>query len=118
MIDLGLLKYFFGIEVEQFEKWIFICQNNYARYLLKIFRMDNCKPVPTPVATGTKLNKDVERSDVNPTLFKRLVSILMYLIATRLDIMQGVSFISIFMETPNDTHWSAWKKDSKIHNMK
>ena len=66
--------------------------------------MENCKPVPTPVATSTKLSKDDEGLDVNPTLFKILVGSLMYLMATRRDIMQGVSLISIFMETPKDTH--------------
>ena len=73
MPNLGLMKYFLGIEVEKSEKGIFIFQNKYARDLLKRFRMDNCKHVPTPVATGTNLSKDDERSDVNLTLFKRLL---------------------------------------------
>ena len=72
--------------------------------------MGNCKPVPTPFATVTKLSKDDEGSYINPNLFKILVGILMYLTATRLDIMQGVSLISRFMETPKDTHWSAGKR--------
>ena len=49
--------------------------------------MENCKHVPTPIAIGTKLSKDDEGSDVNPNLFKKLVGILMYLIATRPYIM-------------------------------
>ena len=60
MTDLSLVIYFLGQEVEQSERGIFICQNKYVRYLLKIFRMDNCKPVPTPVVTGTMLSKDDE----------------------------------------------------------
>ena len=72
--------------------------------------MENCKHVPTPVATGAKLSKDDEGSDVNPTLFKRLVGNLMYITATRSDIMQGVSLISKFMEPPKDTHWSVGKR--------
>ena len=72
--------------------------------------MVNCKHVPTAVATSTKLSKDDEGSYVNPTLFKRLVGSLMYLIATRPDIMQGMRLISIFMEAPKGTHWSAGKR--------
>ena len=87
MIDLGLMKYFLGIEIEKFEKGIFIFQNKYARDLLKRFRMENCKLGPTPVPIGTNLSNDDEGSNVNPTIFKRLVVSLMYLIATRPDIM-------------------------------
>eukprot|EP00253_Pinus_taeda_P006398 PITA_06398 len=110
MIDIGLMKYFLGIEIDKSKKGIFICQNKHAKDLSKRFRMENCKPVPMLVAIGTKLSKDYEGSDVKPTLFKRLVDNLMYLIVTRLDIIQGVSLISIFMETPKDTHWSAGKR--------
>ena len=83
MKNLRLMKYFLSIEVEKSEKGIFIFQNKYARDLLKRFKMDNYKHVPTPVATATKLSKDDEGSYVNPNLFKILVGRLMYLIATR-----------------------------------
>ena len=80
MTDLGPMKYFLGIEFEKFEKWILIFKNKYARYLLKRFGNENCKPVPTGVATCTKLSKDDEGSNIDPTLFKRLVGSLMHLL--------------------------------------
>lgn len=109
MTYLGLMKYFFGIEVEQSKKGIFIFQNKYAKYFLKRFRIDNCKSVPKPIATWVKLSKDDEGLDVNRTILKILLTNFMYLTSTRPDIMQGVSLISRFMETPKGTHWREWK---------
>ena len=100
MNDLGLMKFFMGIQVQQFESGIFISQSKYANIVLKIFNMSNCKATPTPLITGLKLSKDDDGSTVDPTLFKRLVGSLMYLTATRLDIMYGVSLISRFMDSP------------------
>jgi len=72
--------------------------------------MESCKPTPTPVAIVTKLSKDDEGSYVNPTLFKILVGSLMYLTATRPNIIQGVSLTSRFMESPKDSHWKVGKE--------
>ena len=104
MTDLGLMKFFLDIEVQQSESGIFISQYKYASEVLKRFNMSNCKTTPTPV-----MSKDDEGSTIDPMLFKRLVGILMYLIATRPDIMYGVSLISRFMESPKDSHWQAGK---------
>jgi hypothetical protein len=79
MTDLGLMKYFLGIEVDQSDDGIFICQTKYENEVLKRFRMLNCKPATTPMATGTKLSKDDVGSYVDPTLYKKLVGSLMYL---------------------------------------
>ena len=110
MIDLGLMKFFMGIEVQQYESGIFISQSKYANTVFKRFNMSNCKAVSTRVITGLKLSKDNDGSTVDPTLFKRLVGSLMYLTTTRLDIMYGVSMISRFMESPKDSHWQVGKR--------
>ena len=39
MTDLGLMKLFLGIEVQQFESGIFISQSKYTSIVLKIFNM-------------------------------------------------------------------------------
>ena len=104
MIDLGFMKFFLGIEVQQSESGIFISQTKYASEVLKIFNMSNWKTAPTLVITGLKLSKDDDGSIVDPTLFKRLVGSLMYLTATRPDITYGVILISRFMESPKESH--------------
>ena len=98
-------EFFLGIEVQQSESSIFISRSKYASGVLKIFNMFNCKIVPTPIITSLKLGKDDDESNVYPMMFKRLVGSLMYLTATRRDIMYGVSLISRFMESPKDSHW-------------
>ena len=72
--------------------------------------MSNYKTCPTPVITSLKLSKDDEGSIVDPTMFKRLVGSLMYLTATRPDIVYDVSLISRFMDSPKDSHWKVGKR--------
>ena len=104
MIDLGLMNFFLGIEVQQSKSGIFISQTKYASEVLKIFNMSNCNTTPTPVITGLQLSKDDEGSTIDSTLFKKLVRSLMYLTVIRPDITYGVSLISRFMESPKDSH--------------
>ena len=73
MIDLGLMKYFLGLEVTQNAHGIFICQHKYATDVLHRFGMDKCKPAETPIALGTKLTKNDDRPAVNSTLYKQMV---------------------------------------------
>lgn len=110
MTDLGLMKYFLGIEVSQLESGMFISQSKYASDLLKRFKMLECKAAATPIALGTKLSKNDQGKSIDQTLYKRLVGSLMYLTATRPDIMFAVSLISRFMESPKDSHWQTGKR--------
>ena len=58
MSDLGMMKYFLGIEVIQNEVGIFICQRKYAREVLEKFGMENSNSVKNPIISGTRLSKD------------------------------------------------------------
>ena len=72
--------------------------------------MINSKATPTLFIIGLKLSKEDEGSKVDPTLFKRMVNILMYLTTTQPDMMYGESLISRFMETPKESHWKERKR--------
>lgn len=110
MSDLGRMKYFLGVEVKQCSNGIFICQRRYAREVLTKFGMENSNAVKNPIVTGTKLFKDKNGVKVDETLFKQVVGSLMYLTATRPDLMYGVSLISRFMSNPTMSHWLAAKR--------
>ena len=72
--------------------------------------MKNCNSVSTPTEIGLKLIKDPEERKVNSTLYKQIVGSLLYLTATRPDIMHVVSLISRYMECPREMHLLAAKR--------
>ena len=73
MTDIGLMAYYLGIEIKQKEERIFISQESYANEILKKFKMDDCKPISTPIECGIKLSKNDEARKVDTTLFKSLI---------------------------------------------
>ncbi|EOY09250.1 Uncharacterized protein TCM_024658 [Theobroma cacao] len=87
MSELGEMSYFLGLEIQQRSEFICLHQKKYARKLLKRFKMEGCKPMSTPLATATKLCKDDGRTLVDVTQYRKLIGCLLYLSASRLDIM-------------------------------
>ncbi|XP_061339070.1 uncharacterized mitochondrial protein AtMg00810-like [Gastrolobium bilobum] len=104
MFDLGMMHYFFDIRVVQSSDGIFISQKKYVEDILDWFQLKGCNPVNTPVECGLKLHKDHVGKKVDNTLYKQIVGSLMYLNATRLDIIYSVSLISRHMENPIELH--------------
>ncbi|TXG51252.1 hypothetical protein EZV62_023776 [Acer yangbiense] len=104
MTDIGLMSYYLGIEVKQKEYGVFISQEGYARELLKKFKMNDCKPISTPIECGVKLSKYDEGEPVDATSFKSLVGSLRYLTYTRPNILYAVGLVSRYMKAPITTH--------------
>jgi hypothetical protein len=75
--------------------------------LLKEIDKLRCKPAKTPIETNIKLNtkNNEPLKDINH--FQRLVGKLIYLTATRLDLLLVVSQISQFMHAPRTPHLDA-----------
>ncbi|CAL5327713.1 unnamed protein product [Camellia sinensis] len=101
MTDLGLMTYFLGLEVQQSQNEVFICQKKYAREILKKFQMEECKAINTPMGQKEKLSKEDGASKVDEGYYRSLIGCLMYLTATRPDILFVVSLLSRFM------HWQS-----------
>ena len=57
MSDLGEMAYFLGMEINQMQQGIFVCQQKYTAEILKKFDMQNCKPISTPLVQNAKLSR-------------------------------------------------------------
>ena len=85
MIDLGLLRQFLGLEIEQYERGIILSQPKYASDLINNFNMAYCKAYKCPFLSGIKLGEFGNSPLVDCTLYKKLVGSLIYITHTQND---------------------------------
>jgi len=103
---MGGLNFFLGLQVKQVEHGIFLCQAKYCRELLKKFNMENCKEASTLIATGCYLDADETGVDVDQTKFRQLIRSLLYLTASRPNIMFVCVYAPDFkLNQRNHTMW-------------
>ena len=101
---IGELTYFLGLQVVQKEDGIQIHQQKYLREILKKYSMDSSKPFPTPISTTTKLDADLNGEKVDETLYRGIVGSLMYITASRPDIVFAVSLCARAQSDPRASH--------------
>ncbi|KAJ9544417.1 hypothetical protein OSB04_024124 [Centaurea solstitialis] len=87
MSMMGELTYFLGLQIKQSEKGIFINQGKYVLDMLKKFDLTSCTPMKTPMAPPLSLDKDSKGKPVDVTLYRGMIGSLLYLTASRPDIM-------------------------------
>nr|XP_017187364.2 uncharacterized protein LOC108173209 [Malus domestica] len=101
--DLGILKYFIGIEIAHSHKGCFLNQRKCVIDLLREANMTDCKPTSTPLNSNLKLQS---HGDLIPNIeyYQRLVGKLIYLTITRPNIAYAVNLVSQFMHAPSMDH--------------
>lgn len=110
MSMLGELSYFLGLHISQLDKGIFISHTKYTREMLEKFQMEDNKPVNIPMVIGCKISKDDESPSVDQTLYKSMIGSLLYLIASRPNIVQAVCKVERFQSSPKQSHVNAVRR--------
>ncbi|GJY52395.1 putative ribonuclease H-like domain-containing protein [Tanacetum coccineum] len=110
MSSMGELTFFLGLQVKQKEDGIFISQDKYVAEILKKFDFMNVKTASTLIESQRPLTKDEEAANVDVHLYRSMIGSLMYLTASRPDIMFAVCNCSRFQVTPKASHYSAVKR--------
>ncbi|GJX39463.1 retrovirus-related pol polyprotein from transposon TNT 1-94 [Tanacetum coccineum] len=109
MSMMGELNFFFGLQIKQMEDGIFFNQSKYIKEMLKKIGLEDCKPMKTPMSSNTKLTKDEVCESVDSTKYRGVICSLLYLTASRLDIMFIVCLCARFQEAPKTFHLEAFK---------
>jgi hypothetical protein len=66
--------------------------------------MTKCNPMPMPLLENGKLDKDEQEEDANLTLYCWIISKLIYLTNSHLDLTYVVGILSRYMNQPKKTH--------------
>lgn len=107
MKDLGVLKYFLGIEVARSPTGFYLCQRKYATDIVTETGLLGCKPGGSPMDQNHQLSLAKSPFMYDPEKYRRLDGRIFYLLATRPDLTYAVHILSRFMKALKEEHWLA-----------
>jgi len=107
---IGELSFFLGFQIKQLKDGTFIGQERYARDLLKKFKMNDCKITETPMSSSEHLDADANGKPVDQKLYRSMIGSLLYLCASRPNIMFSVCLCAHFQDRPQESHLTAVKR--------
>ena len=90
MSMIGEFNYFLRLQIKQLKDDIFINQDKYIKDLLKRFKMEDAKTMAMLMSSSIKLINEEQGKSINTTMYKGMMSSLLYLIASRPNIILSV----------------------------
>ena len=114
MKDLGATKKILGMRITRDRKncKLMLSQGEYIEKVLQRFRMQNAKPISTPLASHFKLSKHMCRETreeidyMSKIPYSSAVGSLMYaMVCTRPDIAYAVGFVSRYINNLGKENW-------------
>ncbi|KAI3757561.1 hypothetical protein L6452_05102 [Arctium lappa] len=86
------------------------CQGKYVKDMLKKFDLTQTSAMKTPMAPPLTLNKDPSGKPVNVTAYRGMIGSLLYLTASRPDIMYSTCLCARYQSEPKESHLIAVKR--------
>ena len=71
--------------------------------------MEEAKTMKTPMSSSIKLDKDEKGKSIDSTMYRGIIGYLLYLTASRPDIMYNVCLCARFQSYPKESHLSVIK---------
>ncbi|KAL7603159.1 hypothetical protein Lser_V15G19677 [Lactuca serriola] len=104
------INFFLGLQVKQVPQGIFIHQEKYTTELLKKYAMDNGSSAKVPMAFGYKISADPSGKSEDHKTYRGIISSLMYLTASRPEIVFATGVCARYQADPKASHLTAVKQ--------
>ena len=80
----------------------FVSKGKYIKDMLKKFGMDDAKSISTPMVTNGSLDSDTSGNMVDHKLYRSMIGSLLYVIASRPNVMFSVCMCARFQASPRE----------------
>jgi hypothetical protein len=110
MSMMGELTYFLRFQVKKLKDDTFLSQTKYTQDLLKRFGMKDAKTAKTPMGTDGHVDLNKGGKSVDQKAYQSMIGSLLYLCASRPDIMLSVCMCARFQYDPKECHLVAVKR--------
>jgi hypothetical protein len=110
MTMMGELQFFLGLQIKQAKEGTFVHQAKYTKDILKKFKMDDSKPLSTPMSTATMLDANEDGEAVDQKEYRSMIGSVLYLTATRPDIQFSVYLCAHFQASLRTSHRKVVKR--------
>ena len=110
MSIIGELTHFLGLQIHQQDLGIFLSQPKYAKNLVKNFGLESASSVKTPISANVKLTVDLLGKSVDSSLYRSMISSLLYLTANKPDISYSVGVCARYQANPKESHMTTLKR--------
>ena len=101
---MGELKFFLRLKVDQRLDGVFIYQSKYLKELLHKYNKEDSTSAMTTSSTIVKLGSCDNSIKVDVSRYKGMIGSLLYLTASRPDIMYSTCMCARFQADPRDLH--------------
>ena len=110
MSMIGELTHFLGLQICQQDSGIFLSQSKYAKNLVKKFGLESVSSARIPMSPNVKLIVDLLGKSVDPSLYRSMIGSLLYLTASRPDIIYSVRVCARYQANPKESYMIALKR--------
>jgi hypothetical protein len=107
MSMIEVLTFFLGFQIKQAKEGTFISQAKYTRDILKKFSMEKAKSIKTFMGTNGHLYLDLDDTLVDQKVYHSMITSILYLYASRPDIMLSMCICARFQAISKDFHLRA-----------